>query len=105
LHSEEANLPHELIVATIRVVDVTFDAAKDAENIRKHGISLQRSEDFDFAAADYQLDDREDYGEVRFRAVSFLDAKLYSLIFSPRGESVRAISLRKATKQEQNDYA
>jgi uncharacterized DUF497 family protein len=27
------------------------------------------------------------------------------LIFSPRGESVRAISLRKATKQEQNDYA
>jgi uncharacterized DUF497 family protein len=30
-------------------VDVTFDPAKDAENIRKHGISLKRAEDFDIA--------------------------------------------------------
>jgi uncharacterized protein len=52
-------------------VDVTFDPEKDSENIRRHGISLQRAEDFDFSAADYALDDREDYGEVRYRAVSF----------------------------------
>jgi len=86
-------------------VDVTFDPAKDAENIRKHGISLQRTEDFDFSVADYKLDDREDYGEIRYRAVSFLDGNLYSLIFTQCAEGVRAISLRKATKQEHRDYA
>jgi uncharacterized protein len=86
-------------------VDVTFDPEKDAENIRKHGISLQRAEDFDLDAAEFVLDDREDYGEVRYRAVSFLDGNLYSLTFTPRDEAIRAISLRKATRQEQRDYA
>jgi uncharacterized DUF497 family protein len=86
-------------------VDVTFDPAKDAENIRKHGISLKRAEDFDMSVADYQVDDREDYGEVRYRAVSFLDGQLYSLTFTLRDETVRAISLRTASKQEQRDYA
>jgi uncharacterized DUF497 family protein len=86
-------------------VDVEFDPAKDAENTRKHGISLKRAEDFDMATADYKVDDREDYGEVRFRATGFLDGRLYSLTFTMRGEIVRPISLRNATKQEQRDYA
>jgi uncharacterized DUF497 family protein len=85
-------------------VDVTFDPEKDADNIRKHGISLQRAEDFDFSVANYKLDDREDYSEIRYRAVSFLDGNLYSLVFTERDGLIRAISLRKATKQEQRDY-
>jgi uncharacterized protein (DUF4415 family) len=47
-------------------MDIAFDPAKDLENIRKHGISLQRAEDFDYDSAVYDVDDREDYGEVRF---------------------------------------
>ena len=85
-------------------MDDTFDPEKDSENIRKHGISLQRAEDFDFSVAEYVLDDREDYGEVRYRAVSFLDGNLYSLTFTQRAEEIRAISLRKATRQEHRDY-
>ena len=81
-----------------------FDPAKDAENIRKHGISLQRAEDFDLSVAEYVFDDREDYGEVRYRAVSFLDGNLYSLTFTLRDEEIRAISLRKATRQEHKEY-
>lgn len=85
-------------------MDFEFDPTKDAKNICDHGISLRRSEDFDMSVADFQIDDREDYGEVRYRAVSFLDGQLYSLTFTLRGEVVRAISLRKASKQEQKDY-
>jgi uncharacterized protein len=85
-------------------VDVEFDPTKDAENVRKHGVSLRRAEEFDFDAAEYVLDGREDYGEVRYRAVSFLDGNLYSLIFTLRHEGIRAISLRRATRQEQRDY-
>ena len=87
-----------------KTADVEFDPTKGAENIRKHGISLQRAEAFDFSVAEYRVDDREDYGEVRYRAVSFLDGNLYSLTFTPRGEGVRAISLRKATRQEHREY-
>ena len=83
---------------------ILFDPGKDAANKRKHGISLSRAEDFDFEAAVFVIDDREDYGEVRFRAVGFLDDRLYSLVFMLDGENVRAISLRKATRHEAKEY-
>ncbi|HZY63555.1 MAG TPA: BrnT family toxin [Edaphobacter sp.] len=83
---------------------ITFDPRKDAINRRKHGISLSRAEDFDFEAAVFVIDDREDYGEVRFRALGFLDARLYSLVFTQDGGDIRAISLRKATRYEAKEY-
>jgi uncharacterized DUF497 family protein len=87
-------------------MEVTFDPAKDAENIRKHGISLQRADDFDEDAALILVDDSQDYGEVRYKAIGFLNATLYSLIFTMEPEEIiRAISLRKSTTQEQREYA
>jgi uncharacterized DUF497 family protein len=82
----------------------TFDPAKDVINKRKHGISLSRAKDFDFDAAMYDLDDSQDYGEIRHQAVSFLDGRMYSLVFVLDGEKIRAINLRKATKREQKNY-
>ncbi len=81
-----------------------FDAAKDRANKRKHGISLSRAEDFDFDSALFLIDDREDYGELRVRAIGFLDGRLHSLVFTQTGEDIRAISLRKATRHEENEY-
>jgi uncharacterized DUF497 family protein len=85
-------------------VELTFDLAKDAENLRNHGISLRRAEDFDFAASLYEVDDREDYGEVRYNVLRFLDARLYSLTMTEDDDVVRAISLRKASKDEEKRY-
>ena len=83
---------------------ITFDPRKDANNKKKHGISLSRAEDFDFEAAVFLVDDREDYGEVRIRTIGFLDARLYSLVFAQNGKDIRAISLRKATRHEEKEY-
>jgi hypothetical protein len=83
---------------------MTFDPRKDAINKKKHGISLSRAADFDFEAAVFLVDDREDYGEVRVRAIGFLDARLYSLVFVQDGDDIRAISLRKATRHEEKEY-
>jgi len=86
-------------------VVVVFDPAKDAKNIHEHGISLRRAADFDFDAANYDIDDREDYGEVRWNAIGFLDARLYSLTFTEVEDGViRAISLRKAATPERKRY-
>ncbi len=84
---------------------VTFSRAKDLENRRKHGISLQRAEDFDFASALFDLDDSQDYGEVRWNSIGWLDATLHSLTFTQHEHDIRAISLRRATNQERNLYA
>ena len=56
---------------------VVFDVCKNTVNLRKHGISLERAEEFDFGSALYDMDDRENYGEARWNAIGFLDALLY----------------------------
>lgn len=85
---------------------ITYDPKKDKANKRKHGISLSRAEDFDFEEALYIIDDREDYGEIRFRVIGLLDTRLYTLVFADEeeGDNMRAISLRKATKHEAKEY-
>jgi uncharacterized protein len=83
---------------------IDYDPKKDKVNKRKHGISLSKAEGFKFEGALYFIDDREDYGEVRIRAIGFLDARLYSLVFTEDGDGLRAISLRKATRYEAKEY-
>ncbi len=85
-------------------MEITFDLTKDAINVRKHGMSLGRAKDFDLDAAAYKIDDSQDYGEVRYRALGFLDARLHSLMFTQDGDTLRAISLRKADKDEEKEY-
>jgi uncharacterized DUF497 family protein len=83
---------------------IAFDRAKDAINRKKHGISLARAEDFDFDAAIYEIDGSQDYGEVRYFAIGFIDGRLFSLTFTMNGEEIRAISLRKATKDDEKNF-
>jgi uncharacterized DUF497 family protein len=83
-----------------------FSAAKDKENRRKHGISLGRVIEFDFASALFFPDDSQDYGEEREIALGFLAGNLYVLVYVPISEKrLRAISLRKASAQESRIYA
>ena len=86
-------------------MEVEFDPAKDRENQHKHGISLDRAADFDMTTAAIERDLRQEYGEERFHALGFLGAALFSLTFTVRGHSVRAISLHKATSRERKSYA
>ncbi len=50
---------------------IEFDEEKNAVNLHKHGISLQRADALDFASALLRYDDRNDYGEERFQAIAF----------------------------------
>jgi uncharacterized DUF497 family protein len=46
-------------------MDITFDAAKDAANIAKHGVSLADFSSFD-EEPHVAIDHRYDYGETRY---------------------------------------
>ena len=50
-------------------------------------------------------DDRRDYGEDRFITVGFLDGTMVVLVWTPRGEAYRIISMRKANERERALYA
>jgi uncharacterized DUF497 family protein len=81
---------------------VDFDPAKDAINLSKHGVSLARWVDLDMKVT--FIDDRRDYGEIRYRAYGFIDGQAYYLAFTNRNGRVRPISLRRAHAKEMRRY-
>ena len=83
---------------------VTFDPAKDEQNIVDRGLSFRRAEDFDWSTAVIESDRRKEYGEPRFRAYGFLDGRLHALVFTHRDDDIRVLSLRRANRREQVAY-
>ena len=49
-------------------------------------------------------DDRQDYGEVRFITIGFLDGTMVVLVWTARGGARRIISMRKANERERRLY-
>jgi len=72
---------------------IEFDPAKDQINRSKHGVSLSLAESFEWDSA---LHDRYAYGEPRYIAYGLIGDRVYCLVYTLRGETLRAISLRKA---------
>lgn len=81
-------------------MDIEFDAAKDAANIAKHGISLSRAADLELLA--YVDDSRFD--EPRFRLYGLIDGAAYCAAGTDRDGKVRVISLRRAHAKEMKRY-
>ncbi|MET0904503.1 MAG: BrnT family toxin [Tardiphaga sp.] len=80
-----------------------FDPAKEAKNLEKHHISLERWVDLTVVAL--VRDDRFDYGEPRFRAYGLIDGQPCCLVFTLRNGTKRPISLRRAHSKELKRYA
>lgn len=81
-----------------------FDPEKNAANIAKHGLSLAQADRIDLLTAAVEIDDRMDYGETRYRAFARVDGQGFCFVFSVRGRTVRAISLRRAHEKEMKRY-
>jgi uncharacterized protein len=83
-----------------------WDDTKNASNLAKHGVGFNRARLVfadAFAVAEY--DDRESYeGEERFTIVGMVEGTLIFVAYTERGERVRIINARQATKHEQDDY-
>jgi hypothetical protein len=84
---------------------VEFDSDKDRINRRKHGISLEAAAEMELLTARIIPDDRRDYGEARFRATGWIGGRLHMLVFTMRGDVLRAISLRKGNDRERRRHA
>jgi uncharacterized DUF497 family protein len=78
----------------------SFDPAKAAANIAKHGVAFSVVEDFEWDEALVRADVRFDYAEPRMVALAPVGNRLYSLVFSVERRTLRIISLRKASTKE-----
>ncbi len=80
------------------------DPDKEDRNIAERGLLLDLAENLDWATALIWEDTRKDYGERRYCVLGFIDDRLYSVVFTPRGGKPRVISLRKANSREVKRY-
>lgn len=88
----------------MRVI-ISFDPAKRESNLAKHGLDLADARELLEGPCHDRLDDRYDYGEERWMSVGLLRGDVVVCIWAELGEDeARVISLRKATKNEQEDY-
>ncbi len=85
-------------------MEVIFDPAKDAINLAKHGLSLADAAAFELRFAVVEVDDRFDYGEMRFRAFGRVDGQGRCLVFAWSEGTIRAISYRRAHDKEMRRY-
>lgn len=81
-----------------------WDEYKRIANLRKHGVDFEIVKRFEFDTAVVAIDDREDYGEIRYRTFGMIDGRLHVLVFTARGERTRVISLRRANARERTLY-
>ena len=90
-------------------MNVTFDPAKDAVNLAKHGFSLLDAVGFEWETAVVWPDTRRDYGEARMVALGYIGLRIMALVFVDRPSEQpterRIISLRKANSREVKRYA
>jgi uncharacterized protein len=85
-------------------MEITYDQSKNLYNINNRNLSFEKVVHFDFETANYTIDKRKDYGEIRRRAIGYLGNRLYALIFTETRNGIRVISFRKANKREVIKY-
>ncbi|MEI6182304.1 MAG: BrnT family toxin [Polynucleobacter sp.] len=85
-------------------MEITYDQSKNLYNINNRNLSFEEVVHFDFETANYTIDKRKDYGEIRRRAIGYLGNRLYALIFTETRNGIRVISFRKANKREVIKY-
>jgi len=77
-----------------------MDPAKDAANIVKHGVSLVLGVAVLSASLGEVEDTRRAYGESRMNAYGVVAGRLMACTYTQRGNVVRLISVRVASKKE-----
>lgn len=83
---------------------ISYDRAKRDKTLAERGL------DFEDAGAVFSgpildvLDDRRDYGEVRWATFGRLGKRLVVIVWTPRGAGRHIISMRKCNERERKVY-
>jgi hypothetical protein len=86
------------------MIEIEYDPAKNATNIRDRALCFERAREFEFNSALIGVDERQDYGETRYVAIGYLGGRLHVLCFTETENGIRVISFRKANSREAKRY-
>ena len=90
---------------TERELEFEWDETEARNNLGKHGVSFLTAAAIFSNERLERIDDREDYGELRWIALGRVGVEVYRVVFTWRGENlIRIVSAQKASKDEQEIY-
>ena len=82
-----------------------WDKAKNRANIRKHGFDFSEAEEMFRGVLLVRPDTNEDYGEDRWIGIGMTQGRVALVAFAERQpDIIRIISLRKANREERQQY-
>ena len=83
-----------------------WDPAKAARNLAKHGVSFEEAAtSFDDALGGILDDPRHSVDEARYILLAMSDrGRLLATMFTERGDVIRLMSARRATRAERRSY-
>ena len=86
-------------------MEIEFDPEKAASNVRKHRVSFAHAEQALRDPFGRTMEDPDSAGEARFVTLG-ADAlgRILVVVHTPRGDRVRIISARHASRNEARDY-
>jgi uncharacterized DUF497 family protein len=86
-------------------VHYSFDPAKQARNLKKHGLDFGDARKVIESGKTVTFEDRRfDYGEERFVTLGPLGELLVAIVTTETEDHIRIISMRKADRHEQAIY-
>lgn len=85
-------------------MEISYDPRKDARNVAVRGLSFDLVKLMDFDAALVKVDDRNDYGEIRYIALSTIRGRVFVVVFTTTTVGLRVISFRKVNAREVKAY-
>ncbi|MEX0964055.1 MAG: BrnT family toxin [Pseudohongiellaceae bacterium] len=87
-------------------MNIEYDLAKATSNLQKHGVSFDEASTALLDDNALVMEDLDSNDEDRWVLVGLSNqARLLTVIYTLRKNSIRRISARKATKKESNYYA
>ncbi len=86
-------------------MQIEFDANKRDRTLAERGLDFARVAEIFANRHLTRRDDRTDYGEERFVTAGWLDGRIVLVVWTPRGDVHRLISMRKANERESKKLA
>ena len=81
-------------------MEFDWHPAKSDWNLEERGFGFDYAAQVFFGHIVTRIDDRRDYGEVRFNAIGEIDGVIYNVTYTERGSVCWIISARRANRKE-----
>jgi uncharacterized protein len=85
-------------------MQITFHEEKRARTLRERGLDFADAGRVFDGLKITLLDDRQDYGELRYQTIGLLNEHMVMVVWTPRGQARHILSMRKCNDREKQRY-